>query len=356
MKKKDRKNDFSLSFLDIMACGLGGIIIIFLLLENNTELKITESVTSSEILIEKIEMLSNSNLDLSLANQELEENINNEKGNLKEIKKQNEVLEKKIQVADNLNEVIDSKVSKMKEKISKIPERKQPDPITNDEVFEEDYIEGLRIMGKKICILLDSSSSMTDEKLLEIIKRKNLSTKEKKNGPKWKRTIRIVKWILARAPKDSDIAIIRFDKNAKYIAKKSFQTKNTNELKTIFLGLDNITPNGPTNLLSALIQAEKFKPTNIYLITDGLPTYGGERFKSLNPFSKCDSIIGSSNKISGECRVKLFYQSIRFLGNNNARIDIILLPVEGDPQASPEMWEWASSTGGILISPASNWP
>ena len=39
MKKKDRKNDFSLSFLDIMACGLGGIIIIFLLLENNSDQK-----------------------------------------------------------------------------------------------------------------------------------------------------------------------------------------------------------------------------------------------------------------------------------------------------------------------------
>ena len=35
MKKKKRNNDFSLSFLDIMACGLGGVIIIFLLLDNS---------------------------------------------------------------------------------------------------------------------------------------------------------------------------------------------------------------------------------------------------------------------------------------------------------------------------------
>ena len=230
------------------------------------------------------------------------------------------------------------------------------DPISNDELFEENYIEGLTIVGKKICILLDSSSSMTDEKLLEIIKRKNLSDEEKKKGPKWKRSLDIVKWILVRAPKDSDIAVIRFSETAKYIAKESFQTKNKNDLKTIFLGLNNIVPNGPTNLLSALIQAAKFKPTNIYLITDGLPTFGGERFKSLNPFNQCDSIIGSSNKISGECRVKLFNQSIKYVSNNGAQIDIILLPVEGDPQASPEMWKWASDTGGILISPAKNWP
>lgn len=356
MKKKERNNDFSLSFLDIMACGLGGVIIIFLLLDNKPNSIITESNTNNEILIEEIESLSNSNLELSTANQQLELNIENEKNKLSTIDKQNETLEKKIKDIDKTSEEINIEVSQLKEKISKMPQQIIEDPISNDELFEENYIEGLTIVGKKICILLDSSSSMTDEKLLEIIKRKNLSDEEKKKGPKWKRSLDIVKWILARAPKESNIAVIRFSETAKYIAKESFQTKNKNDLKTIFLGLNNIIPNGPTNLLSALIQAAKFKPTNIYLITDGLPTFGGERFKSLNPFNKCDSIIGSSNKISGECRVKLFNQSIKYVSNNGAKIDIILLPVEGDPQASPEMWKWASDTGGILISPAKNWP
>ena len=356
MKKKNRKNDFSLSFLDIMACGLGGVIIIFLLLDNRPNSKITESNTNNEILIEEIESLSNSNLELSTANQQLELNIENEKNKLSIIDKKNETLEKKIKDIGKTSEEVNIEVSQLKEKISKMPQEIIEDPISNDELFEENYIEGLTIEGKRICILLDSSSSMTDEKLLEIIKRKNLSAEEKKKGPKWKRSLDIVRWILARAPKDSDIAVIRFSETAKYIAKESFQTQNKNALKTIFLGLNNITPNGPTNLLSALIQASKFEPTNIYLITDGLPTYGGDRFKSMNPFSKCDSIIGSSNKISGDCRVKLFKQSIRYVSNNGAKIDIILLPVEGDPQASPEMWKWASDTGGILISPAKNWP
>ena len=356
MKKKKRNNDFSLSFLDIMACGLGGVIIIFLLLDNRPNSEITETDTNNEILIEEIERLSNSNLELSTANQQLELNIANEKNKLSIIDKQNETLEKKIKDIGKTSKEINIEVSQLREKISKMPQEIIEDPISNDELFEENYIEGLTIKGKKICILLDSSSSMTDEKLLEIIKRKNLSDEEKKKGPKWKRSLDIVKWILVRAPKDSDIAVIRFSETAKYIAKESFQTKNKNDLKTIFLGLNNIIPNGPTNLLSALIQAAKFKPTNIYLITDGLPTFGGERFKSLNPFNKCDSIIGSSNKISGDCRVKLFNQSIKYVSTNGAKIDIILLPVEGDPQASPEMWKWASDTGGILISPAKSWP
>ena len=45
MKKKKRNNDFSLSFLDIMACGLGGVIIIlFLLLENKPTFKIKNQI------------------------------------------------------------------------------------------------------------------------------------------------------------------------------------------------------------------------------------------------------------------------------------------------------------------------
>ena len=86
---------------------------------------------------------------------------------------------------------------------------------------------------------------------------------------------------MARAPQDSEVAVIKFSKNAKYIAKKSFKAGSKKDLQLIFKGLDNAVPSGPTNLVSGLIQAEKFKPTNIYLITDGLPTFGGERFKSL---------------------------------------------------------------------------
>ena len=63
-----------------------------------------------------------------------------------------------------------------------MPQQIIEDPISNDEFYEENYIEGLTIVGEKICILLDSSSSMTDEKLLEIIKRKNLSDEEKKRS------------------------------------------------------------------------------------------------------------------------------------------------------------------------------
>ena len=354
MNKKNRNNDFSLSFLDIMACGLGGVIIIFLLLENKSPSE--ESSFEINQLKEDIVNLNSVNQNLLVNNQVIKTEIDDKTQSLKSIKSFNSNISDNLTSLNQEKESFKKGIEQLKKSIKEMPQNLREDPISNEEIYEEEYIEGLTIRGSRICILLDSSSSMTDEKLVEIIKRKNSSDEEKKNGQKWKRTIRIVKWILARAPQDSEVAVIKFSKNAKYIAKKSFKAGSKKDLQLIFKGLDNTVPSGPTNLVSGLIQAEKFKPTNIYLITDGLPTFGGERFKSLNPFSKCDSIVGSSSKISGDCRVKLFEQSIRFVDNQSAVVDIILLPVEGDPQASPKMWNWASSTGGLLISPAKDWP
>ena len=70
---------------------------------------------------------------------------------------------------------------------------------------EEDYLIGLKVEGKRIAILLDRSASMTDAKLVDIITRKLGSNARKKQGPKWHRTIRVARWLLARLPDDSQV-------------------------------------------------------------------------------------------------------------------------------------------------------
>jgi len=95
----------------------------------------------------------------------------------------------------------------------------------------------------------------------------------------------------------------------------------------------------------------------MYVVTDGLPTAGQSRYASLNPFASCRSLLGKSSNISGDCRVKLFRQSVNESSpKSGVTINVILLPIEGDPQAAPEYWAWSASTGGLLISPALSWP
>ena len=84
----------------------------------------------------------------------------------------------------------------------------------------------------------------------------------------------------------------------------------------------------------------------------GNSSYGG-----LVSFFDCSSLLGKSTNISGECRKELFRQTLNDSGlGPGTTANIILLPIEGDPEASPEYWNWSATTGGLLITPAEGWP
>jgi hypothetical protein len=245
----------------------------------------------------------------------------------------------------------------LEELIKNLKISKKPDVVEKQAVGEVEHIIGLRVKGKRIGIIVDSSSSMTDEILVDVIRRKNTTAVNKKAGPKWQRTKKIVKWLLARAPQKSDVSIITYNNVASQLGGKGW--KNASDaiaLDGLLKDLDRIVPEGPTNLQAGLKVIAALKPTDIYLITDGLPTDGSDGYKSLNPFTSCNSLWGGASSISGECRVKLFRHTVNSIKLPGITANVILLPIEGDPEASNEFWQWTSLTNGILITPAASWP
>ena len=251
-----------------------------------------------------------------------------------------------------------AQISSVKDTIKNAPKAKSDDVVESESGGEEQYVMGLKVEGQKIVFLIDSSASMTDEKLIDIIRRKSSSESEKKRGPKWKRSLRTVRWLLARSPKNSQIAVVSFNQKAKVLAGGGwFSSRDAGTLTQVYHELDKLVPTGATNLQRGLQKAVSLKPSDIYLLTDGLPTDGVSRYTSLNPFAACGSLLGRSNNISGICRVKLFRQTIADSGpKRGTKVNVILLPIEGDPQAAPEYWRWTAATGGLLISPALSWP
>jgi len=255
-----------------------------------------------------------------------------------------------------------SALSSIKNSIKNAPVAHQSDIVKQDRGSEEQYIMGLQVKGRKIVFLIDSSASMTDETLIAIIHRKNTSDSEKKRGPKWLRTKRIVRWLLARAPTSSQVAVIAYNGRASILAAGQagwgwFSSRDTSSMKRAYSDLDKLVPTGSTNLQRGLQAASKLHPTDIYLVTDGLPTAGQSRFSSLNPFSSCGGLLGRSNNISGVCRVKLFRQTLaESAPGRDVTVNVVLLPIEGDPQAAPQYWTWTATTGGLLIIPAPSWP
>ena len=134
-------------------------------------------------------------------------------------------------------------------------------------------------------------------------------------------------------------------------------SRDPSSLEGILRDLEAVVPSGPTNLQVGLKAMYAMGPTNLYVVTDGLPTQGSAGYKSLNPFAACSSLWGLSNTISGDCRARLFRHTIQETWpTDSLPVNVILLPIEGDPGAAAEYWLWTATSGGLLITPAETWP
>ncbi len=352
MRRQRKAEGFNLAFLDIMACGLGAVVLVFMLVKHN----VTEVNSEADLLKADIVRLEMQEEELKQTLEELLDVSKSESEKIAELKARIAQLEQSLKKKNLSLSQKKQRLAALKNDIKNKPIAQKDDVIEDDRGGEENYLMGLKVEGRRILILFDASASMTDEKLIDIIRRKSGSAANKKAGPKWQRTRKTVRWLLARVPASSQVAVVVFNDTVKTLGSGYFNARDAGKLSKLYKEVDALVPKGATNLQKGLEEAKRKNPTDIYLVTDGLPTKGESRYTSLNPFANCSSLLGKSSKISGECRVKLFRQTIKDSRIPSAKINVVLLPIEGDPDAANEYWAWAALSGGLLISPASNWP
>ena len=82
-------------------------------------------------------------------------------------------------------------------------------------------------------------------------------------------------------------------------------------------------------------------PDNIYLLTDGLPTQGEEPSKRTT--------------VTPTERLRHFRNALGQLPSS-VPINVVLFPMEGDPDAAQVFWTLAQRTGGSMLSPSRDWP
>jgi von Willebrand factor type A domain len=336
-----------------MSCGLGAVVLVFMLVKYNVNDSSVE-VDNLKNDIQNLEAVKQESIQTleSIAKQ-VQQEESSQSSQQKKLDEMQSELASKVSNAEKTSQEIEQ----IKTDIKGIKVDKKEDLIETIEVNEENYLLGLKVEGKKIAILVDSSASMTNEKLIDIIKTKNSPEKEKLQAKKWIRTKKIVEWLLARLPKYSEVVVVSYNETAKILGKQAWmKASDQSTVSDIMSGLNATIPEGATNLQLGLQTINKFSPSNLYIITDGLPTKGESRYKSLNPFANCSSLLGKSNTISGACRVKLFRQTVTESAKPGVKVDVVLLPIEGDPDAINEYWAWTATTGGLIISPAENWP
>ena len=209
------------------------------------------------------------------------------------------------------------------------------------------YLTGLNLGGRHIAILLDVSSSMLSNELVNIIRLRNMDEQVQRQADKWTRAVNTVDWLTAQLPVGSDYQVITFNTQAQPAldgtAGKWLEVANRDQLEKISTALRGITPNGGTSLENAFLALQELSPSpdNIFLLTDGLPTQN-----SRGP---------RGTKISGRDRQKLFREAVKQLPSG-VPVNVILAPMEGDPMAASEFWQLAQASAGSFLAPSRDWP
>ena len=360
MPAKRRELGSLMAFLDVMACGLGAAILLFLIVKHHTEAAVepdagergaaaTETLAAlreeARVLAERIAQAQRESE--ARRAQEALEAANGASGEDAARARLAEI-EREIERARARN-------AALRQSVESIEPQKAADVIEEVRGGEEDYLLGLRVEGRRIAVLIDRSASMTDERLIDIIARKVRTDADKRKGPKWRRTLRTTRWLLHRLPAGSEVAVIAFNDEAQVLSGEGWaDARDRATLQALFDELDRLVPTGATNLEAGLRALDRLSPgaTDIYVVTDGLPT---RSLSSPGLLSGCSR--NPQGKVSGKCRKLLFDASL----SNSApppgrKVHVVLLPLEGDPEAAPAFWRWTSQAGGVLLTPARGWP
>jgi hypothetical protein len=340
-----RAESFNIAFLDIMACGLGAVVLILVLLKGPGTAAEDPNVSLVK-LEEKIRRIQAKNAEVVAQIKNIKDrklnDVDKNKKNIETLAKLKQAIEKnKIKIS-----ALDARLSERKEEPKK---PKKPKTKKTDQ-----HLLGLDVYGKKIVILVDRSGSMVHESLLEISLSKARGKLARVEGKKWARAQKIASWIIQQVPAGSVFQVVAFNHEPKVLTKSWISKSDVDRVRYVEYAIKILEPTGGTNLEKAFTEATKLGPDGVYLITDGLPTLG-EKSNSVIPRGGCGGPF-KQLVVSGECRVTLMTDVISGSKGFKGRVSGVLLPLEGDPQAAPLFSKWALQHRGKLISPPREWP
>ena len=354
-KSRNRSfNVFNLSFLDIMSCGLGAVILIFLILKHGDSLP-----SDQEQLIYNDIKNTKESIAISLATLETKQGL------IKEIESQ--ISAKKTKIENIQTEIAIKKESletiiqenKDIQKVNTTKKESMPDIIQISGDGERQYLTGLKIEGQRIVYLFDSSASMLDENIQKIFRFSFLSNETKSLSEKWIRAKKTLRWLVARLPAESEFSIISYNSQVKSHTSGSWvKAKNQELVSSTLKSALGVLPENGTNFEKALLaaQAMRPRPDAVYIITDGLPTLG-EPLGKFTISLKARSCLNSKGRISPDCRHILFQKAVaEFFKDQKIKTSTILLPLQGDQRAAADYWNLALQSGGTTISPSKDWP
>jgi hypothetical protein len=360
--QRRRLNVFSLSFLDVMSCGFGAVVLIFLIINHDSQedQEVVNDDLLAEIrlldyqvqqgekdLFELIETMDDINARVERSDENLattQDTIETQEARLEELK------ESSVAQTESLK-ALTADIESREDEVERLMALKAANDGAQVRAFEGEgdrqYLTGLKVGGRNIVIAVDTSASMLDDTIVNVLRRRNMSEESQRAAPKWQRAVRTVEWLAAQLPLDAEFQLYAFAENTQSLVADSemdwVPMHDGRALNAAVEELRGMAPKGGSSLANLILAVRELAPIpdNVYLITDGLPTQGE------NP--------PRGAMVTGKRRLELFGDAVNRLPKQ-IPVNVIMFPMEGDPMASAAYWNVARVTGGAFISPSWDWP
>lgn len=353
-RKRRAGSTFSLSFLDIMSCGLGATVLLFLIVRHNIdpiENVPSELRAETQLLQEEIRAGEENLLRIRNTLSDIDDELAEARGLARQIQDEIEDLQRQIEQLDP--NAVES-IAELERRLAELEaQRSLLQRAGGDRVRQfvgegqRQYLTGIRMGGQRTLILIDTSASMLAETIVNVVIRRNQSDEIKRQSPKWQQTLGIADWIVTNLEPDTRFQLYGFNTGVQAAIPGSMDswlsTSDESILNGAVQGLRQVLPENGTSLINVFssISSLNPRPDNIFLVTDGLPTQGSQ--------------IQSGGSVSGRQRVDYFNEALDELGED-IPVNILLLPMEGDYFAASAFWTMAVRTRGSFLTPSRDWP
>jgi hypothetical protein len=357
---------FSLSFLDCISCGFGAVVLLFVIINSQVAARASragEEVAGETSRVEEEVLEGRKNL-VRLRNsledeQETQAIVAGEARRIGEMLK---TLREELASSENDTtarkesiEQLRADIRQLEEANKRLAERAAEEkPATGERIRtfvgegNRQYLTGIRMGGSHVLILVDASASMLARTYVNVVRFRSMSDDRKIRAPKWQQAVKTVDWLTTQIRPGTKVQIYAFNEQPRSVVDGTdgqwIEVRDGTDLTRAVASLRKVVPQKGTSLINAFesIKALSPPPDNVFLITDGLPTQG----------SKAPS---ATEDVRAEKRVNFMVQAARALPRR-LPVNVMLFPMDGDPDAAGYFWELAVATGGSFLTPSRDWP
>ena len=234
MKQRSRElNVFSMSFLDAITAGFGAVVLLFMLVSQNALVEPRTVVNDLEAEARRWELrVLTGQRNLVQLKEQLENQVRewtallSVRQNLtSEIQDTQTRLETLTQDSDARRAALErlrAELAQLSQQSQELAASAKPDVDgTRLREFQGEgnrqYLTGLRMGGRRVAILVDTSTSMLDRTIVNILRRRNMSAEQQRRAPKWQQVVNTVDWLTTQIAPGTQVQIIGFSDKATWL-------------------------------------------------------------------------------------------------------------------------------------------